>query len=153
MEFGGFSEIYLGHKEKYYILLVLRVFLWDSRMRSLSPAAIPPFARTLYTSPPDGAISTRLDIRTLNTYQHLMSLKEDIGRDIGSERGHGRTYSFSLPFGSRFARRSLVYLRPVRAGLAFQSVPRNGPYGRLPRTTRTDFSTHVCTNSTHDFFI
>ena len=70
MEFGGFSEIYLGHKEKYYILLVLRVFLWDSRMRSLSPAAIPPFARTLYTSPPDGAISTRLDIRTLSTYQH-----------------------------------------------------------------------------------
>ena len=96
-------------------------------MCSLSPAAIPPFARTLYTSLPDGTISTRLDIRTLNTYQRLMSLKEDIGRDIGSERGHGRTYSFSLPFGSQFARRSLVFLRPVRAGPVFQRVPRNGP--------------------------
>ena len=42
--------------------------------------------RTIHTSLPDGTISTRLEIRTLNTYQHLMGLKEDIGRDIDSER-------------------------------------------------------------------
>ena len=70
-------KIYFGGQRDKCITLFLRVFVYETLggVRS-SPLPI--------THPlPDGAVSTRLVLRSLNTYQHFRIKKESIGRDIG----------------------------------------------------------------------